>query len=288
MLTPQAIKDQEFQIKFRGFDAIEVKAYLELLAEDFFDLTEQNRAQAEELEALAAEQVSLQREKESLAAEVKISQENTDGIQAEIQEGYKHKDKEIGDLQKELKTMAAALSELEEENGVYAARISELEEQLAGDRGITKEEQDELKLLRARLEVLEEQNRELKKEGLDFKTTILAAQKFSDDLRTSSEEKARNLIEETRSEVEIIRTEAEKELVRLPEEIKELTRRKQQVREDLRVTLQKYMETLDLFEGSEPVDKEDDLSDLFQSIQIPGDGEDSDREDIDKINMDLS
>ena len=77
-------------------------------------------------------------------------------------------------------------------------------------------------------------------------------------------------------------------LRRLPEEIKELTRRKQQVREDLRVTLQKYLETLDVFEGSYQVDKEDDLSDLFQSIQIPGDGEDSDREDIDKINMDLS
>jgi hypothetical protein len=67
-----------------------------------------------------------------------------------------------------------------------------------------------------------------------------------------------------------------------------LTRRKQQVRDDLRVTLQKYLETLDVFEGSYPVDKEDDLSDLFQSIQIPGDGEDSDLGDIDNINMDLS
>jgi DivIVA domain-containing protein len=52
MLTPQAIKDQDFQIKFRGYDSIEVKAYLELLAEDFFELTEQNRLQAEELESL--------------------------------------------------------------------------------------------------------------------------------------------------------------------------------------------------------------------------------------------
>ena len=43
-ITPQAIKDQEFQVKFRGYDAIEVKAYLELLAEEFFELHEQIRA----------------------------------------------------------------------------------------------------------------------------------------------------------------------------------------------------------------------------------------------------
>lgn len=28
-ITPQAIKDQEFQVKFRGYDTVEVKAYLE-------------------------------------------------------------------------------------------------------------------------------------------------------------------------------------------------------------------------------------------------------------------
>ena len=50
MLTPQSIKDQEFQTKFRGYEPIEVKAYLELLAEDFFELTEKNRVQAEEIE----------------------------------------------------------------------------------------------------------------------------------------------------------------------------------------------------------------------------------------------
>ena len=66
MLTPQAIKDQEFQVKFRGYDSIEVKAYLELLAEDFFELTEQNRTQEEEIESLRAEQEALSREKETL------------------------------------------------------------------------------------------------------------------------------------------------------------------------------------------------------------------------------
>ena len=71
MLTPQAIKDQEFQIKFRGYDAIEVKAYLELLAEDYFELSEQNRIHVEEIESLVAEQKSLTLEKEALVVEVK-------------------------------------------------------------------------------------------------------------------------------------------------------------------------------------------------------------------------
>jgi len=90
MLTPQAIKDQEFQIKFRGYDAIEVNAYLELLAEDFFELTEQNRIQADEIQALQSEQESLARDKEVLAVEVKEIQENADGIQSDIEKSLKN------------------------------------------------------------------------------------------------------------------------------------------------------------------------------------------------------
>ncbi len=110
MLTPQAIKDQEFQIKFRGYDAIEVKAYLELLAEDFFELTEQNRVQVEEIEALQAEQESLIRDKETLAVEVKESQDNADGIQSDIEEGYKHKDLEIEELKNKLEIVEKLVS----------------------------------------------------------------------------------------------------------------------------------------------------------------------------------
>ena len=102
MLTPQSIKDQEFQTKFRGYEPIEVKAYLELLAEDFFELTEQNRIQAEEIESLQAEKEALEQGKEALANEVQIAQENAEGIQAGIQESGKHKDQEIADLKAQL------------------------------------------------------------------------------------------------------------------------------------------------------------------------------------------
>lgn len=251
MITPQAIKDQEFQVKFRGYDAIEVKAYLELLAEDFFELTEQNRVQAEEMESLLAEQESLEKANDALAAEVKICQENADGIQSETLEGYKHKDLEIEELKAETDALSAKVSTLEEENKTYQEMIAELEEQLASDKGATLQEQAEIEKLRARIELLEEQKNELKQEGQDFKNTILAAHKFADNLRQNSKDEARTMIEDARSEVEKIKQEAKEELERLPQEIESLQRRKIAVREELKGMLHTYLESLDVFGAKE-------------------------------------
>jgi DivIVA domain-containing protein len=289
MLTPQSIKDQEFQTKFRGYEPIEVKAYLELLAEDFFELTEQNRLQAEEIDVLLAEQESLQREKEALAAEMKISQENVEGIQSEIQDGYKHKDQEIAELTEKIAATAESIAALEEQNAAYRKKITELESKLAGDEGASLQEQAEIEKLRGRIELLEEQNRELKQEGMDFKTTILTAQKFADNLRKTSEEDARKIMENARAEIDKFRKEAEAELARLPLEIEELKQRKLKVRKELETTLYAYLESLETLGtplASEADEKEDDLADLFQSIQLP-DSESVDPDDIDKIDMDL-
>lgn len=269
MLTPQAIKDQEFQIKFRGYDAIEVKAYLELLAEDFFEITEQNRVQVEEIEALQAEQESLVRDKETLTVEVKESQDNADGIQSDIEEGYKHKDLEIEELKEKLETAEKLVEELKEENTADSEKIEELEEQLTGDIGLTEQDQSELEKLRARVAILEEQNSELKKEGVDFKTTIIAAQKFSDNLKETSEAEATQLMENARLEVESFKAESEAELAHLPKEIEELKGKKGKVKEELKNTLLAYLSALDAFPGEVGASKGDDLSDLFESIEIP-------------------
>jgi DivIVA domain-containing protein len=298
MLTPQSIKDQEFQTKFRGYEPIEVKAYLELLAEDFFELTEKNRVQAEEIESLLAEQESLQRGKETLAAEVKISQEHAEGIQSEIQDGYKHKDQEIADLTMQLEAASASAATLEEENAALQEKMTALEATLAGGQGASLQGQAEVEKLRGRVELLEELNRELKQEGMDFKTTILTAQKFADNLRQTSQEDAdrlrqtsqedaQKIIEAAHAEIAKFRSEAEAELARLPKEIDELEQRKIKVRKDLESTLYTYLEALEapLDLGADAA--EDDLSDLFQSIQLP-DSESVEPDDIDKINMDLS
>ncbi|BHH81735.1 DivIVA domain-containing protein [Desulforhopalus sp. 52FAK] len=269
MLTPQAIKDQEFQIKFRGYDAIEVKAYLELLAEDFFELTEQNRVQVEEIEALQAEQESLVRDKETLAAEMKESQDNADGIQFDIDEGYKHKDLEIEELKEKLEAAEKKVLELEEEKSAQTAKIEELEEQLTGDTLTSEDDKSELERLRARVAVLDEQNKELKQEGVDFKTTILAAQKFADNLRETSEVEATQMMENAKLEVERFKAEAEAELAYLPKEIDELQEKKGRVKEDLKNTLLGYLNALDDFPDAAAETKGDDLSDLFESIEIP-------------------
>lgn len=257
MITPQAIKDQEFQVKFRGYDAIEVKAYLELLAEDFFELTEQNRVQAEEIESLIAEQESLEKANDGLAAEVKICQENADGIQSETQEGYKQKDREIDALKAELEDVAETISTLEEENEAYQEMITELSEQLASDKGTSLEGQAEIEKLRTKIDLLEEQKKELKQEDQDFKNTILAAHKFADNLRQDSKEEARGMIEEARGEVEKIRQEAKEELERLPLEIEALHRRKAAVREELKGVLHSYLESLDNLAGTKDAGDEE-------------------------------
>lgn len=280
MLTPQAIKDQEFQIKFRGYDAIEVKAYLELLAEDFFELSEQNRLQAEELEALRGEKDELEREKENLAAEVNLSRENVDGIQSRLEKSSRHKDQEITELRSQAQS-------LEEEKNALAGKLRELEEQLAGGQGTALQEQAENEKLRAKIEFLEEQNRELKQQGLDFKTTILAAQKFADNLRETSEREAQQMMAQARADVEKFRNEAQAELARLPREIEALHQKKLRVRDELKSLLQSYLKALDVYFTQDSAEKEDDLSELFESIKIPDD-EIAETDNIESIDMDLS
>ena len=82
-ITPQAIKDQEFQIKFRGYDAIEVKAYLELIAEEFFEVFEQVRQQNEDIEGLTEEKEDLNELHSLLEGDMTALQRKYDQISAE-------------------------------------------------------------------------------------------------------------------------------------------------------------------------------------------------------------
>lgn len=289
MLTPQAIKDQDFQIKFRGYDSIEVKAYLELLAEDFFELTEQNRLQAEELESLKTEVEFLQREKESLAAEVRLGRENAENVQGTIDEGFRLRDEEIAILKAAMEEAAAARTALEEENLSLRENLRQLQETLDSDSAGSRQDQSEVEKLRGRVALLEEQNAELKQQGLDFKTTILAAQKFADTLRSTSEEEARQIMEKARADVERFRNEANAELERLPREIERLHKERLRVRDELKAMLHSYLEALDVFPDKDAATRDDDLSDLFESILLPEDenGESTAAEDIGKIKMDL-
>lgn len=279
MLTPQAIKDQEFQIKFRGYDAIEVKSYLELLAEDFFELLEQNRVHIEEIESFVAEQELYQVEREKIENELRDDQVSRDEIEADIQKEYSRKDEEIEDLKTQIVKLETTVSGLEDENSKYCEKILELEENLSSSSDAIVKEQNEVERLQYEFERVEERKKELEKEGLDFKTTLFAAQNFADNLKESSEQDALATITAAKAEVQKLRNEAHEELAYLPKEIEQLQQKKIQVRYDLKTILDKYMVGLDdAFSESDADAREDDLSDLFQRIQIP-DGENMDQDD---------
>ncbi len=287
MLTPQAIKDQEFQQKFRGYDAIEVKAYLELLAEDYFELTEQIRIQAEEIEVFTAEKESFEAEKERVAGEVQSSLEEWEQQQSETADLSSKKAEEIESLKSELVKLKETVETLEGENETYQDLLADLELKIASREGAIDQEQTEVEGLQAQLKILEQENEELKKEGVDFKTTIVAAQKFSESLRESSETEAKKLMDTARTEVENYRNEMAAELAMYPKKIEELKQRKNRVRDELKKTLNSYMEAIDVFSDAEHTEQEEDYSELFQSIHVP-DRDDYESGEMEKRETDLT
>ncbi len=304
-ITPQTIKDQEFQVKFRGYDALEVKAYLELLADEFFELNEQNRKLAEESAVIADEKEVLQREKEDLLQDVrkqhkeleslKNETKRTEGMYTALQQeadalkGLLASSRKETESAKERVESAESLmkSELdtaterlrEEREAAEAKRASELE--------ISRELRLEVDKLRHQLQILEEQNRELKNGEADFRATIVAAQNFSDDLKKRSEREARELMERAVADVENYRRQAQEELAFLPLEIEKLYKKRAEVREELKMVLGSYLQDLNIFSKVQEAEREDDLAELFQSIRLPE--EDLlDPVDLENINLKLS
>jgi len=247
MLTPQAIKDQEFQIKFRGYDAIEVKAYLELLAEDYFELTEQTRVHEEEINSLKEGIEALESEKESLETEIDEGRESAEGKLSEIDEEQEQRGKEVQELKDKVQELTQTNVSLKEENEICQELAEELEEKLTGVEEEKIRELAEVGKLKAKVDVLEERNSFLKQEGADFKTTILAAQNFANNLRETTEVNAKALMEEAKAEVAQFKADAQEELTRLPREIEVLEKRKSNARGELKDMLHLYLDGLDVF-----------------------------------------
>jgi DivIVA domain-containing protein len=231
-ITPQAIKDQEFQVKFRGYDAIEVKAYLELLAEEFFELHEQIRKQVEDFEALSSEKEAIESELLSLQQEIKRQKELLDNSQLEVA----RRDDEVQTMKKEVRELQALVEGSRKEAELAREVVDAVEKKMKAEQEKAtarlteaidaaevrinehKEKVQQLGIendkLRHQLQVVEQQNRELKKGEMDFKSTIVAAQKFSDDLRQRSENEAREMMAKAKQDVESFRRKAQEELAR--------------------------------------------------------------------------
>lgn len=275
-ITPQAIKDQEFQTKFRGYDTIEVKAYLELVAEEFFELLERVRLQEEEIAELTQKKDLLQEVNERLEADIEAAAARTEELRQELaekEENIAEQAKEIDELQVAQADFEVERNEFEEEISAAEGRVSDIEEKLRDVRL-------EADGMRNKIQMLEEQNRELKNGEVDFKRTIGAAQQFADSLKKNareeaqklqqeSEAKASSMLQAAREEIEQLRQSAFAELSRLPREIEELSSQKRKVREELRELLAGYLEKVESFAGSDEQVKHYDYDELFQKIEIP-------------------
>jgi len=267
--TPQIIKDQEFQVKFRGYDPLEVKAYLDELAEEFFELQERCRLQVEDLQVLHEERAELEQQKYSLEAggaearkmaeelrQTGLLTEQKFAVLANEAEGLRNK---IASLERQKEEQADALSAME-------ARVQKATELIL-------QEKTEKEALGHKIALMEEQRREAKKDEVDFRSTLAVAQQFCDSMKQKSQQEAEKLLDATKAEIEAIRGAAHAELARLPEEIKALQQKREEVRKVLRTTLESYLRNLDIFpEDHEESSPWQDSDDLFQKIQILEDG----------------
>lgn len=280
-ITPQAIKDQEFQVKFRGYDPIEVKAYLDLIAEEFFELHEGNRRQTEAVAELDKKYQELFQEREELLRAARDGEAYAD----EIRKEQFARESALVEMQRKTDRLEGLVSVLEQEKADLLAARSDRENELSLEtqalQGRIRDKQDELVRAEAEAEQLRQRLAEFEKQVADarqdeqvFKSTIIAAQSFAEDLRKKAEQESRQLMDQARHDVETYRRKAEAELAGLPVEIERLNQQRLQARDELRAILQTYLANLDAF-GERPDSKnkteDDDLSDLFQSITLPDD-----------------
>ncbi len=270
--TPQLIKDQEFQSKFKGFDPIEVRDYLEIIANEFFELQEQCKEQAEELESLHKEKESSEDYHSSLETDMEFTRK----VSEELKDGCAQKEEKVKELSKEVDELQLRIADLEQEHAEHDEEVSTVLASIEEAEGALKKAETEKEILHNKIEILQEQNSDLKKDEVDFKSTLFAAQQFAENLKENSKIQADEMIAAANAEILDIRENAREELERLPREIDALKKKKGEVKADLKSTLQSYLETIETYfpddGGITATASAEESNDLFQKIEINEDG----------------
>lgn len=278
-ITPQAIKDQEFQKIFRGYDTIEVKAYLELIAEEFFEQLEEVRSQGDTIEAL-------EEEKEELVTDKKLLEEKVTNVQEEANKkiaAYSNKDDAIILLEKECDALKEKIEKKEAEKAKKDIEIASEREKAHEKDVYIQKISSEKSELEKQVAALTKQIDTLDAVEVDFKSTLIMAQKFSNDIKQKSEAEAQEIIDLAIEESEKQRQETFAELSRYPKEIEVLKEKRDKVRKDLEKVLNTCLNNLNVFNSSSSEDDED----LFQSILLPSDDEEEKLE-FDDLSVDFS
>ena len=268
VITPQIIKDQEFQTKFRGYDPVEVKAYLDQIADEFFDLQERVRLQIDDLQTSHEEKELLEQQKSSLEASSAESRKMAE----ELRQAGLLMEQKLAAQTKELEGFRGWITNLEGDKKRLEEAVSSAEARIQKAEEALLQEKAEKESLARRIELMEEQQQEARKDEVDFRSTLAAAQQFCDAMKEKSKEQAEQLLEATRTEIEQIREAAQAELSRLPGEIEALRQKREEIRQVLRATLEAYLQDLDIAPATDEHRPEQESDDLFQKIQILEDG----------------
>ncbi len=271
MLKPQAIRDQEFEIKFRGYDPIEVKSYLELLADDVFELIEDKRILQDKLDAATGA-----RERQARVMGALEPLEGIDDLTADFDEDVEDREETLEEVQAKLVHAKSRVETLTTENMGYLSQIGDLSKQLEIFEKDSAEEQKERESLMKQVTLLTQQNAELREQSVkitqessdmqrlsveigrlrdenvrlkeeeeSLKKTLVSAQSFADSMRAEAEKDAAGMIDAAKTEVDAINGQLEESVARLSAEIEALEEKKQEVLSELREILEGYLAALD-------------------------------------------
>lgn len=258
MLKPQTIRDQEFQIAFRGYDPVEVKSYLELVADDYFELSEENRILQEKIITQKSNSNSPSSifEKEGEADDLQLEidssgKETTQSLQAKLAHaesrikrlstenmGYLS---QINELNKQLEFVEAeAMKELKEgeEMMKQITILAEQNAELKEKSSLVEKDESEMKNLVAEAERLRVENEQYREEERSLKRILISAQSFADTLRDNAEQEAADLLEAAKTEVAATTAQREEVIAHLTTEIEGLKEKKKEAEEELNRVLE--------------------------------------------------
>lgn len=246
-ITPQSIKDAEFQVKLRGFDKSEVRTYLEYVAEEYLVLLEK-------LERLERYGQNLDQANKKIKHENKVYKNEIVEAQNEINElkvQYQQEKKRTEKQDQESETTGNTLSQLEKENRILAKKLRLADARIKETKSTLVQEKTKKEKLLQRINFLEKQNKSNRKEEEELRQTLAAAYKFSEETIQKSEEQASDIFNRARLEIERLRSEAQEELASYPREIKRMKQEYDKVKEQLRLIVGQYLKGLE----SESIDE---------------------------------
>lgn len=85
-LTPENIQNQQFHVRFRGFDVDEVDAFLEKVAENYLVLVKKNEQLTDEMTAVQGERDQIQAQERSFKNAIIAAQNIADEMQAKARQ----------------------------------------------------------------------------------------------------------------------------------------------------------------------------------------------------------